>query len=215
MTTALDAAHVSPRLIADAPRVPKVGDDLGSLDATPGSRPWAIAVADVLRRELRATRESNRHLFVMLDGFMEHRAWEQLPDERGYAFATFDAFCATRSPFGLGIDPKVIDELRKQRTPAERQAAVRRLQADGLTLRQIAKKLGVDHKTVASDLRSGENSPTFKAPKATGAPRRQVNVSTRDPESAARTLRQHFQGAALARLIAALREPEEHMEAPR
>ena len=182
-----------------------VRDELGSLQAPPGSRDWAIAVADVLRQGLHRAQHDRGDLLAWLDGFIRYQGWQQLADQQGDAFADFDAFCLARAPIGLGADPAVVAELRRQRSPDERWAAEQRLRAEGMGTVAIARVLGVHRDTVRVDAQHAGNPAQVKPPRD---PRRQVYVSTRDPRSAARTLRRHFCGPALRDLISALAEPE-------
>lgn len=91
-------------------------DELGDPNAPPGSRAWAVAVRMDIQTTLNDINGDARHLRVMIDLIREHKGYRQLADAKGRAFATFQAFCEAKAPFGLGYDPSDIDAIIRERT---------------------------------------------------------------------------------------------------
>ena len=179
-----------------------ITDEMGDLSATPGSRLWAIAVADVLRRELHTTTHSREHLDAMTTAFREHEGWHHLITESGRAFGSWREFCEARVPFGLGYDPEALDKLlREARSVEERRRRVYDLSAQGKSSREIAETLGVDRATVLRDRRTGANAPHASEPKQQVRKRGSVSISVVNPLTAAQALSRHFSPAQLEALI--------------
>ena len=86
----------------------------GDLEATPGSRPWAIAVSGQIRYILRNAESSVLHAKRFIRLLEEHEGYKTLEDSRGRPFRTFAAFCQAKPPYGLGYDPTVIERIRAE-----------------------------------------------------------------------------------------------------
>jgi hypothetical protein len=77
-------------------------DEVGSLDATPGTREWAIAVRMELIVALAETTSSGKHLARMLEIFEQHEGWRLLTDKNGLPFASAEEWAQAPQPYGLG-----------------------------------------------------------------------------------------------------------------
>lgn len=86
-------------------------EEVGSLDAPPGSREWAIAVRHELQGRLSDERASAAALKGMLSLMAEHEGWKELSGPAGKPFRTFEQFCLARHPFGLGYDLAAINRI--------------------------------------------------------------------------------------------------------
>jgi hypothetical protein len=106
-------------------------------------------------------------------------------------------------PKALGLTPREWVETRLggyvRLSLPERQQAALELNGEGMSQREIAGVLGVDHKTVGSDLR-GENSPSPKpkpipeqAPKKPPVPNSPPPKPRDDPEQIERETRRSYQ----------------------
>ena len=82
-------------------------DELGDATAPPGSRPWAIHVKDEIYRHLQDGQAEVKGAQSYLRAIRESGGWRHLRGENGEKFASFDAFCQDRYPFGTGIDPEL------------------------------------------------------------------------------------------------------------
>lgn len=105
-------------------------EETGDLDATPGSRPWAVAVRLKAHAALRDERSKAGHLSRLLDLIKEHQGYRVLSDERGEPFESYEAFCRAEIPFGLGYDVCVINAIIHERKSAEARAANPKYLAD-------------------------------------------------------------------------------------
>lgn len=96
--------------------------DAGDLSAPPGSRPWAVAMKLHLLTTYQKRDDEENHLRLMRDGFLKYQGWSVLVDADGQPFSSWDEFCRTPSPYGLGTTPEHLDdevERRKLLTPHE------------------------------------------------------------------------------------------------
>lgn len=100
-----------------------VFDELGSLDAEPGCREWAIAVRLEIQGLLKDQESNARHLQAWVRLMEQHAGYRQLTDRRGQTFKTYESFCKECPPFGLGYESDVIDRIIKERESAQTIAA--------------------------------------------------------------------------------------------
>jgi hypothetical protein len=90
--------------------------DTGDPDAPVGSRPWAVAMRLELFQTFQRRDDAENHLQRMRDWFIANQGWSALADANGRAFASWERFCATKPPYGLGTTAKHIDrEVEKRR----------------------------------------------------------------------------------------------------
>lgn len=94
-------------------------DELGDLYATKGSRPWAIAVRDMLNEALHDQEFSVGSVRDWYDSIREHDGWKVLTDQNEKLFVSFEAFCTHRKPFGLGHNPDYIERIIQERKDKE------------------------------------------------------------------------------------------------
>jgi hypothetical protein len=97
-------------------------EETGDLDATPGTRPWAIAVRRLAHNALLDERSKAKHLGNLLALIREHKGFSVLTDGQGEPFVSFEAFCQTPRPFGLGYEAQVIERIIEERKSAEARA---------------------------------------------------------------------------------------------
>ncbi|NEN89009.1 MAG: hypothetical protein F6K48_08825 [Okeania sp. SIO3H1] len=83
----------------------------GNLNATPGSRPWAIAVRLEMQSVLNDITFNARQLKAWRDLMKKQVGYRQLVNEGGKAFKTYEQFCKAKPPFGLGCVPSEIDQV--------------------------------------------------------------------------------------------------------
>jgi hypothetical protein len=188
-------------------------DEIGSLDAPPGSRDWAAAVRRDVQHTLNSIDGDATHLRAMIGLVRDHEGYRALENENGKRFATFRDFCVARQPFGLGCDPKDIDAIQNAK-PGQTVGTV--LNPKGVKSRDITSSVttstpigrGADYHIAGlrrdrPDLmrwvESGELTAHAAAVKA-GFIGQSIRVPD-DPHKAAQRLRQRFQGQRLRQLI--------------
>ncbi len=96
------------------PRVSSL-DEVGSLDAPPGSRAWAAAVRLEMQGLIKDHTSSAKHLATWREIMEKYEGWRALSDAYGEPFSTYAEFCKAPVPYGLGHDPAMIDALVKER----------------------------------------------------------------------------------------------------
>src|SRR5262245_28514205 len=109
-------------------------DEIGSITATPGSRPWAVAMRRSIQAALHDTCSKAEHLHNMLRLFEQHHGHEALEDDCGRRFRSYEAFCTTKPPSGLGYRRQAIDRIvseRKRREAKDRAEAATALLEHG------------------------------------------------------------------------------------
>ncbi|MBD6614966.1 hypothetical protein FNW02_03635 [Komarekiella sp. 'clone 1'] len=83
----------------------------GDLNALPGSRPWAIAVKLEMQAVIHDAVFNAQQLKAWRDLMKEYDGYQQLVDEHGKPFKTYEELCKAQPPFGLGCEPLDIDKL--------------------------------------------------------------------------------------------------------
>ncbi|MEH2374197.1 hypothetical protein [Nostoc sp.] len=83
----------------------------GDLTAPPGSRPWAIAVKLEIQAVLHDAVFNAQQLKAWRDLMKEYNGYQQLVDERGKPFKSYEELCKTQPPFGLGYESSDIDKI--------------------------------------------------------------------------------------------------------
>lgn len=86
----------------------------GDLTALPGSRAWAIAVRLEMQAVLHDAMFNAQQLKAWRDLMKEYDGYQQLVDEHGKPFKTYEELCKTQPPFGLGCEASDIDKIIKE-----------------------------------------------------------------------------------------------------
>ncbi|MEH1843036.1 MAG: hypothetical protein V7L20_30965 [Nostoc sp.] len=86
----------------------------GDLNALPGSRSWAIAVKLELQAVLHDAMFNAQQLKAWRDLMKEYDGYQQLVDEHGKPFKTYEELCKAQPPFGLGCEASDIDKIIKE-----------------------------------------------------------------------------------------------------
>lgn len=97
-------------------------DEIGSLDAPPGSERWAIAVKVEIQCALDSRDFDVSRLQRWISLMREHEGWKTLLDANGKPFDSYEAFSVAPRPFGLGYATADIDHIIAERKTAERLA---------------------------------------------------------------------------------------------
>lgn len=203
-------------------------DEVGDLDAPPGSRPWSIAVWSKMRSALKDERMSARHLEQWRNRFVEFHGYQNLTDEAGEPFPTFAAFCHAPEPFGLGYDPAAIDAIITERRSAEARAQApkklaehRRPTADeesdkgvvntfiergSTNADYLTARIARDRPDILDRMKAGEYRSVRAAALDAGIVRRRVSIPADDCERAARALLRHFDAGELVAWLRRLSE---------
>ncbi|MEJ1936998.1 hypothetical protein WDZ92_42950 [Nostoc sp. NIES-2111] len=85
----------------------------GDLTATPGSLSWAIAVRLEMQAVLHDAMFNAQQLKAWHDLMKEHHGYQQLVDEHGNYFKSYEELCKARPPFGLGCESSTIEKIIK------------------------------------------------------------------------------------------------------
>lgn len=196
--------------------------EVGSPDAPPGSREWALWQRATIIDLLYDSNSSAERLRSHLDAVKAHDGWRHLEDEQGRPFGTYREFCCARQPFGLAYDPDDIDRLCRERLSAQAKAqsaiaigshgGLRIKGTDQVSGRNLVKGgekddyhiaiLARDHKDILARLQAGEFESVAAAAREAGIKRHYPKV-TPTPEGFARAARKHIpeQIAELVRLL--------------
>ncbi|MGF1932814.1 MAG: hypothetical protein RM347_000185 [Nostoc sp. ChiQUE02] len=86
----------------------------GDLTAPPGSQAWAIAVRLEMQAVLHDAVFNAQQLKAWRDLMKEYDGYQQLVDEYGKPFKTYEELCKAQPPFGLGCEPSDIDKIIKE-----------------------------------------------------------------------------------------------------
>ena len=202
-------------------------DEHGSIDAEPGSKPWAIAVRREAQSALNAREFSSKQLQSWMDLLRDHKGYRQLGDRKGRPFATFEAFCTERQPFGLGYHPGHIDQIIAERKEAEAKdlalmfdrkainAGDGPLTKDessnldiikvsslspGTSAEYLAARIARDHPEIHERMKAGEFKSVRRAALEAGILKPTVSLPL-DPQRAARILVKHLPPADVKALI--------------
>lgn len=190
-------------------RVTDLGD-VGDLSAEPGSRAWAVATLLLIQSHLHKTTSNADHLDAHLRGMREHKAWRHLVDGRGSAFPTYEAFCSTPEPFGLGYDASQLGHIVRARLTAQALA----LETEALpkpgeigkgrsrgtnrastnrsdSVEYLTARIARDRPDVLARMRAGEFASVHQAAIAAGIRKVTVTVPL-EPEAIARVLRRRL-----------------------
>jgi hypothetical protein len=202
-------------------------DEVGNLNAPPGSRDWAVAVCLDIQSTLNDVKGDAEHLDVMIALIREHKGYRQLKDRRGRPFATYEAFCIEKQPFGLGYRTDDIDRIigeRRARTTAEtaetplkllddrgpatkeEQASIpseRRNTSYGETTNYLTARIARDRPDILERMKAGEFPSVRKAALEAGFVRPTITLPL-DPDAAVRLIVKHFKGEALEALVRGL-----------
>jgi len=71
-----------------------------------GAERWRGAFLALVRQQ-----HAPQELHALLDNGIKNRAWVMVRDHEGVAYRSFDRFCRSRQPHGLGTDPDVVRTL--------------------------------------------------------------------------------------------------------
>lgn len=197
--------------------------EVGNLEAPPGSREWAIAVRQEIRSTLNSVQGESKHIEEMVALMREHRGYRQLSDARGRPFATYEAFCCERQPFGLGYRPddiaRIVGERRAKeakdraenvlpllpvgRPEGTNKPSVRSI-SYGETADYLTARIARDHPGILDRMKAGEFRSVRAAALEAGIVKPTASLPL-DPIRAARIIRKHFTGEQWSALLAELR----------
>lgn len=131
-----------------------------SIDATPGTRSWAIAV----KREAQAALHNSEFAGANIDAYVKliirYKGWAQLSGPKDRPFRDMEDFCKTPEPFGLGYSLDAINSIieeRKKKTDAQRAAEAAPLFKHGGDRNTENGDQGVLH-----TLKRGTNNPDYE-----------------------------------------------------
>src|SRR4051794_19256427 len=85
--------------------------DMGDLAAPKGSPRWCVAVREEARAAVRNLIKSLESTRCWVGALKENDNFRSLTDEHGQPFATWEAFCRERMPFGLGLSAEQVERL--------------------------------------------------------------------------------------------------------
>lgn len=88
---------------------PGYGDLTAPIGSVEWAKRWRLEFQGVAKRLPQAP-ESGKRFY---DLGKQHRAWTLITDAEGKHFRTWEAFCAYRQPWGLGMDPVKFDAFLK------------------------------------------------------------------------------------------------------
>lgn len=186
----------------------------GDIAAEPGTQAWAIAVRHELLSRIK-NKESDARLLQRMAILMEDQGgYTQLVKRNGKPFVSWDEFCKTPPPYGLGYEPerlRVMTEGRisaqeRAQQPMELREAGRptngertgnpsdtrikslgdRGDADYLTAR-IAR----DRPDILERMKNGEYTSVRQAALEAGIVKARISIPL-DPPAAARAILRHF-----------------------
>ncbi|MDE5083597.1 MAG: hypothetical protein O4805_09170 [Trichodesmium sp. St16_bin2-tuft] len=84
----------------------------GGISTTPGTPQWALAIKlklqCVLKKSIVANAEQLKAWFELMK---QPAAYKQLLDEQGKLFNSYEELCRAQPPYGLGCEPKEIEQL--------------------------------------------------------------------------------------------------------
>lgn len=84
----------------------------GGISATPGTPQWALAIKLKLQSVLKNSIVANaEQLKAWRELIKQPVAYQQLLDEQGKPFNSYEELCNAQPPYGLGSEPKEIEEL--------------------------------------------------------------------------------------------------------
>ncbi|QSJ15663.1 hypothetical protein JYQ62_28230 [Nostoc sp. UHCC 0702] len=86
----------------------------GDLTALPGSQAWAIAVRLEMQAVLHDAMFNAQQLKAWRDLMKEYDGYQQLVDEHGKPFQTYEELCKAQPPFGFGCESLDIDKIIKE-----------------------------------------------------------------------------------------------------
>jgi hypothetical protein len=194
-------------------RVSVLGE-VGDWGAPPGTRPWAVAVRDGIWSQYQDKKSAEDHLKSRVELFVEHEGWRALCDRRGRPFESWEAFCRSPRPFGLGLKPEVleaeIDRRAKLRAgpgrpkKGEENVGVANISEGGTTAAYLVARLERDHEELAALVRAGELTAHAAAIQA-GFRKRTVTLPL-DPQAWARAAVKHLTKEQVRELAADLGE---------
>jgi hypothetical protein len=97
-------------------------DERGNPDAPYGSPKWIVAERLALVAQIKRTETSVDDVRVKLWAFRDKEFFRQLVDKTNHPFMSFESFCETPWPYGLGlppgVGPAIIAEKNKAKTIA-------------------------------------------------------------------------------------------------
>ena len=86
-------------------------NDIGDPAAPPGSMPWCKARKFELLQKLRDSKSTVLRLKFDLQSMRDNNYYFGLNNKDGSPIETWEAFCRSEPPWGLGIDPEFADAL--------------------------------------------------------------------------------------------------------
>jgi hypothetical protein len=141
-------------------------DDPGDIAAPPGSKPWAVAVCLDIQTTLNDINGDAQHLRVMVNLCREHKGHRQLVNRRGKPYATFEEFCTTPQPWGLGYSKDDIDaiiaERHERQSPEKRAEEAKPLKPNGGN-RKGKESVLYDNTDSPKSARQGTSAPYLTA----------------------------------------------------
>lgn len=184
-------------------------DEIGDIGAPAGTRPWAVALRMRMHAAIKDERSSAKHLHNLMALISDHKGYQSLEGPDGEPFVSFESFCKSPMPWGLGYELDAINGIINERKSAEARAREpitlhshggdRSEQGKNLTLKQrgedsdyLTARIARDHPIVLDDMRNGKFKSVRQAARAAGIVRPRVSVYTDDPDAAATFLSKHF-----------------------
>ncbi len=210
------------------PDVTTLGE-AGDLGAPPGSRPWAIAIRLEIGACIHNSETSAERLAWLTKTMAEHAGYTQLTDERGRPFATYQAFCQAKQPWGLGISADVINRIVNERMTAQARAQQPAMLLDdrgpateeeksnsdyirntvaqdgGTSANYLTARIARDRPDILERMQAGEYPSVRAAALDAGIVRPRISIPS-DVDGAARALARKFTIEELHRLVELLAE---------
>ncbi len=189
-------------------------DEVGDIGAPPGTRLWSTALKRSMRAAINDERSSAKHLHRLMTMFSEHRGYCVLDDPSGEPFPSFEAFCQSPPPWGLGYELDAINGIINERKSAEMRArnpkdvAVKGSVGRGRNrcsdttpigddrgADYLTARIARDHPAILQDMQSGKYKSVRQAALAAGIVRPRASVYVDDPDAVAAFLAKHFEPA--------------------
>lgn len=180
--------------------------EVGDIESTPGSRPWAVAVARKLRSDVINYSNTANNVSFWLQQAIKHEAWKPL------GYRSYDLWLRMKVQINteqanaiLNADPKAllseIPELRKHGRPSgEEKGDNVTFPVRGNNVQYALARLKRDNPGLAEEVLSGAMSANAAAI-AAGFRKKTCTVVVGDAQAAARTLLKHYPAADLIKAI--------------
>lgn len=197
-------------------------DEVGDLNAPPGSRDWAIAIRLELIGLVHKKESTEKHIFPLVKVLEEYQGYKKLDSADGTNFISVEDFLQAGYPFGLGGSISRENggyKLRGQGRPTnEEKGYNNNLKMRGDHKPYILARLARDAKNdliyptghCAKDILEGYQNGKYKSARQAGIAagfvkdKKYIQVAP-DPEKIAQKLKESLSGEQIKRLIELLR----------